>query len=284
MKIWFPLVIAALMCFSAAPDDRIYVGSTPAHADVRDFLEIPLTDSVDFIRWKLRMRPGTYELECKYGLSKAGTPGFVNEQTVSLRGELKKDKNQYSLTHSLKKLFIVEVNTDLLHLLDQNKNMLVGNGGYSYSLNSTLPVQTDEFNIPAEKTLVKEPLVFEGRTPCQRLATLMGLNKTAACNKMKWYIVLYTDSTTRQPSYFLSGGMGYRKESMQRGKWKISNGKNGRIIYELTFPDRANSVHLLKGDKNILFFTDGEGRLLVGNEDFSYVLNRRAKEYLPLRR
>jgi hypothetical protein len=40
----------------------------------------------------------------------------------------------------------------------------------------------------------------------------------------------------------------------------------------------VRSLNLLKGDDNILF-VDADGRLLVGNEDFSYTLNRREEEY-----
>ncbi len=48
-------------------------------------------------------------------------------------------------------------------------------------------------------------------------------------------------------------------------------------------PDKqAYSLYLLKGDDNILFFVDPNGRLLVGNEDFSYTLNRRKEEYAPV--
>jgi hypothetical protein len=31
---------------------------------------------------------------------------------------------------------------------------------------------------------------------------------------------------------------------------------------------------LFKGDDNVLFFLDGQQRLLIGNADFSYTLNR----------
>jgi hypothetical protein len=101
---------------------------------------------------------------------------------------------------------------------------------------------------------------------------------------MKWYIIFYADSITGNPSYYLKGGMGYRKETMEKGSWKMKSGKNGRIIFQVT-PEKSNhSVYLVKGDDNILFFTDANGRLLVGNENFSYTLNRRKEEYPPVQR
>lgn len=39
-------------------------------------------------------------------------------------------------------------------------------------------------------------------------------------------------------------------------------------------PEKGDAAtHLLKAADNILFITDAKGNLLVGNEDFSYVLN-----------
>src|SRR5215203_682287 len=283
MKFYLSLV-TALICFFTAPKEQTYVGSTPAHSVVRDFLQISLTDSIDFIRWKLEIGSNKFELHCKYGLSKAGTPGFVNEKTVDFEGELTKTRNNYSLQHKGRKLALLEVNTALLHLLDNDNNLLVGNGGYSYDLNSTAPIKTNQFNIQPVQTKIQYPLVFEGRTPCQELSVLLGLNKSEACNKMKWYIIFYTHSITGKPSHYLKGGIGYRKETMERGNWQIVTGKDGRILYQLSPDKGAYSLSLLKGDDNILFFIDGNGNLLVGNEDFSYTLNRRKAEYSPINR
>jgi len=49
--------------------------------------------------------------------------------------------------------------------------------------------------------------------------------------------------------------------------------KDGRIIYKL-HSDNNEVLHLLKIDDNILVFTDQQGKLLVGDEDFSYSLNK----------
>jgi len=282
MKIYLSLLMPVLICLFTRPDKRTYVGSTPAHGEVRNFLGISLTDSVDFIRWTLDIYPDSFELQCRYGVSKPSTPGFVNEKRASFNGRLTKTKDGYSLQHKGKQLSLLQVNNDLLHLRDRNNNMLIGNGGYSYALNSTTPAKTDQFNLHSVQSTLKYPLDFEGRTPCQELSRLLGLNKGEACNKMKWHIIFYTDAVTGEPSYFLKGGIGYRKETMEKGKWQIIKGKNGRIIYRVKPDNEAYSLYLLKGDDNILFFTDPEGRLLVGNEDFSYTLNRRKEEHPPI--
>lgn len=43
------------------------------------------------------------------------------------------------------------------------------------------------------------------------------------------------------------------------------------------------SFHLVQVDDNILVFTDKEGNLLVGNDEFSYTLNRRKDEHPVIR-
>ena len=82
MKI-IPLFLSTLIIVSCASGkenkkENIYTGSTPADAIVRSFLGIPLTDSIDFIRWKLILQDNRYQLQCNYGISKPNTDGFIN--------------------------------------------------------------------------------------------------------------------------------------------------------------------------------------------------------------
>lgn len=284
MKVYCTLAVALFACLVAGANVRTYVGSTPAHAVVREFLQISLTDSIDFIRWKLQIGPEVYRLQCRYGLAQPGTPGFSNERTVAFEGPLARAQHHYSLKHRGRDITILEVNANVLHFLDRNNGLLVGNGGYSYALNSTDPVATGAVHLRPVQAPVKGPLVFEGRTPCRDLPALLGLSKSEACNKMKWYFLFYTDSATGAPSHFLMGGMGYRKETMARGRWQIVTEEDGRIFYRVYFDQWVRPLNLLKGDDNILFFTGADGRLLVGNEDFSYTLNRRSTAYAPVNR
>jgi hypothetical protein len=273
MKILFSFFLLIVICFSANSKETVYVGSTPADPDVRDFLGISLIDSIDFIRWNVVIRSDRYDLNCHYGLSKPSTNGFNGEKKVMFSGPLSKQGNYYHLQRGNKTFYLLEINSNLLHLLDKNKNLLVGNGGYSYALNSSTPVKNDQFNLPLKKTPMEYLMAFQGRTPCQELSTLLGRETSPACDKMKWYIIFYSDSITGKPSYYIEGGRGYKKETMEKGRWEII-GKNGRIIYKLDIEKRPYPLYLLKADDNILFFTDAQGNLLVGNENFSYTLNR----------
>jgi hypothetical protein len=274
MKTIFITLFLIGSCILSYGNDLIYRGCTPAHPDVRKFLGISLTDSIDFIRWKIVVGANRYELDCRYGLSKANTNGFVNERKHLSSGELMKHDYQYTLRNNNKNLHILAINPNLLHLLDNNKKMLVGNGGYSYTLNTNTPIKTDKFNLSISNNAIASSMAFEGRTPCQELAKLMVLNKSADCIKMKWYIIFNVDPVTKQHLYKLKGGLAFRQENKFQGEWEIIKGKEGRVIYKLKPESGRYIIYLLKADDNILLFTDQDGNLLVGNEDFSYTLNR----------
>ncbi len=231
------------------------------------------------MRWKLSVNKDSYELTCKYGISKGGTPGFIDEKVVHGAGKLTKERHIYTLHRNNQTLELLEINENLLHLADHHSNMLVGNGGYSFVLNNDRPKATQSFTIAPSPNKQAYPLVFEGRTPCQGLSHLLDPNKQDACLKMKWYVLLYADPITQKPTYYLEGGSGYRKETMDKGTWSIQTLSNGRIIYQLKPDNKDHVISLLKGDDNILFFVRPDGSLLVGNEDFSYTLNRRSREY-----
>lgn len=255
--------------------EKAYTASTPAANVIKSFLGIPLADSIDFIRWKLIIRDNDYELHCNYGIGKNNTNGFINGgQKIELKGALKKDKNYYRLQNGDKILHIAELNTDLLHLMDDNKSLLVGNGGWSYTLNSLTASFSGQVNLAAHQTILKDSIDFEGRTPCK----IPGIIPPGMeCYKLKWHVILYADPKTNEPGSFKIFGTTWRQNGPRVGNWKIITGKDGRIIYQLNDNTEKGLLYLLKLDENILVFTDANGKLLVGDEDFSYTLNRRVR-------
>jgi hypothetical protein len=277
-NILFLLFIVCQSCL-ASSDEHTYVGSTPAHEVVRDFLGIPQGDSIDFIRWKLVIDKDSYQLNCRYGVGKPGTAGFIDEKRVDLSGKIARAGNYYQLSHHDKTYSVLEINPNLLYLLDKQKNLLVGNGGFSYVLNSTTAIKSTAFNFKKSETKPGLSMAYEGRTPCTELSSILTAEKRERCLKLKWYFIFHTDSVTGHPSHYLTAGTAYREETMARGNWEIIKGKDGRTIYKLTPDSKAFSLYLLKADDNILFFTDAEGNLLVGDENFSYALNRRSAPY-----
>lgn len=278
MRAFFIFLFSVLVCFTVEAKMRTYVGSTPAHSIIRNFLGVSSTDSIDFICWKLEVDSGKYKLQCQYGISKPNTSGFLDEKRVAFEGTFTLSNHFYDLGHNNKHLSILELNTNVLHFLDDYRRMLSGNGGYSYALNNAQPTETDEFNAHSELSPASSPLIFEGRTPCQELSAYLGLNKNEDCIKMKWYLHFYTDSVTHKPSYFLMAGMGYRKNNMAKGKWEIVTTPSGHSLFRLYFDRWSRPLDLQKGSENILFFVDNHGHLLTGNADFSYTLNRIQQE------
>lgn len=272
MKIITIFLFNLLLVSCGSGKETFYTGSTPAGAMIRTFLEIPLSDSIDFIRWKLILRDNQYQLQCNYGIGKPNTDGFINGgKKVELSGEVKKEKNYYQLQNRDKTLRIAALNTGLLHLLDTDNSLLAGNGGWSYTLNNMSPSITDEISVFAKQTALKDSMSFEGRTPCN----VPGIIPPGTeCYKLKWYIVLYANVEKNTPGRYKIFGTPWRKESGRTGNWEIITGKNGRIIYQLKDDKEKGFLYLLKLDEHILVFIDKHGKLLVGDKDFSYTLNR----------
>ena len=278
MKLVFVFLFLLLIVSCGSGKEKIYTGSTPADTVIRSFLGIPLPDSVDFIRWKLILRDNQYHLQCNYGIGKPNTNGFINGgNKIELNGGFKKEKNYYQFQSGDKILRVAELNADLLHLLNADNSFLVGNGGWSYTLSNITPSGTDQINIAPQQIVLKDSMAFEGRTPCNVPGIIApGME----CYKLKWYIVLYSNAEKNEPGQYKVYGTTWRKEGGRKGNWKIIAGKNGRIIYQLN-DDKGNGfLYLLKADEHILVFTDAHGKLLVGDEDFSYTLNHTRRSLL----
>jgi hypothetical protein len=264
-------ILACFLIFSGCVQgkEKSFTGCTPAGPVVRNFLGIPLTDSVDFIRWNFSLDDNKYTLECNYGIGKPNTNGFWNGgKIIKLKGEFKSGKNYLQLLHDGKKLNLVELNPSLVHIADENIKLLVGTGGFSYTLNNLAPIISDQLTLSPTPILLKDSMQFYGRTPCR------GIDSRPECRKLKWSVVLFADSKTNQPTTFRMRGTMFEKFGPETGRWKINKGKDGRIIYQLDLADHSKSFYLLKLDDNNVIFTDEKGNLLVGDFDFSYSLSR----------
>lgn len=265
-------LIFILLVSCANGKEKIYTASTPAAPVIRSFLEIPATDSIDFIRWKLTLLDNSYKLHCNYGIGKANTNGFQNGgKNIELSGELRKEQNIYYLQNEHKALTLAELNTNLLHLLDADKSLLIGNGGWSFTLNNVSPILSDQVNLVALPAGLKDSMVFDGRTPC---AVPGMIAPGSQCYKIKWRVTFYANARTNQPLHYKILGTPWRKENGKAGTWKITSSKSGKLMYQLNDEKGIAFIYLIKLDEHILVFTDADGKLLVGNEDFSYTLNR----------
>lgn len=115
----------------------------------------------------------------------------------------------------------------------------------------------------------------------------MNLSIPVDCPKLKWRLVLYRDPVTFQPATYtllLSGGGDVVKQpdgsthqqKILEGTWTTVKGMRSvpdAVVYKLTVEANAY-LYLLRGDENVLFVLDENKEFRVGNESFSYTLNR----------
>src|SRR5829696_5189503 len=172
MKLLFFLCL--LTCDSTVVKEVNYTASTPAGPEVRNFLGISQADSIDFIRWHLKMVDQIeFVLACSYGISKPNTNGFIDEKKLALKGTVYFKDETLLLTHSGKSLLLQILNHNILHLLNKDGTMMVGNGGWSYTLNSTAPVPVSDISLRQAAIDFRDSIVFEGRTPCKGIEEMM---------------------------------------------------------------------------------------------------------------
>lgn len=122
--------------------------------------------------------------------------------------------------------------------------------------------------------------VFDGRTPCQELAKQLNQQTTAECIKIKWRLKLYKEFAQDNSGVFELEGFAFRGANTLKGKWHTTIGtmiNPEAIVYELVHPERG-SLFLQKANDNVFFFLDSQKKLMVGNRDFSYTLNRVPKK------
>lgn len=120
------------------------------------------------------------------------------------------------------------------------------------------------------------PDIFVGRTPCQELAGQLREITIPECIKIKWKLIIYKDPGSENTGTYNMWGFIYKKDNPRAGKWRLTKGTKTNkeaIVYELEEKGRP-SFFLQKAGDNVLFFLDNDKKLMIGNGDFSYTLNR----------
>jgi hypothetical protein len=186
-------------------------------------------------------------------------------------------------------LSFLRPDTNLLHLLDGDRRLMIGNGAWSYTLNRVDPVHTPASKLSTETSSLP-PLptdslivgVFDGRTPCYNgLLDLNGISSTG-CLVIKCRLTLYQDIKTHTPTTFqlhtVYVGKGDNRYT-STGKWILTKGTQSNpdaLVYQLQ-PESGKPPSLLfwKADDNILFLLDKDRNFLVGNDYTSFTLNRK---------
>jgi hypothetical protein len=178
-------------------------------------------------------------------------------------------------------LSILKLSDNVFHLLTGEKKLLTGNGGWTYTLNREYPVKENKvalvsFTNSAEFKGATE-VIYDGRTPCLQFAKDNNLTVPKDCIKLKWRLILYRDPVSLLPTTYLLKRIN-RREDILQGRWTIekeqSFGLNAFIIR--LDPDKPDqSISLLAGDENVLFFLNKKKKLYTGNGDFSFTLNKK---------
>ncbi|MBX7174751.1 MAG: copper resistance protein NlpE N-terminal domain-containing protein [Pyrinomonadaceae bacterium] len=257
--------------------ENLFVASTPADDSVKTTFGIPNEKKVDFIRWNLSLNQDkSFTLNINYGEGQPNTNGFKNGgEKLTFNGNFIIKNNVYELKSDnfSKPLSLVKVNENLFHLLTADGKLMTGNGGWSYSLNKKSGEKfTSVWKSPLQNTDGQET-IFEGRTPCRSIGEEYKLPIKNDCIKIKWKITFFRDAQTNAPTTYKLQSTLYYPEIVT-GNWAIKQNSDA-IIYQLNSDKPDESISLLVGDENVLFFLDKKNQLFTGDSDFSFTLNRR---------
>ncbi|ARK11119.1 hypothetical protein [Fibrivirga algicola] len=144
------LAVGFIQASRSAPEPATFVASTPCDLIPRVLLTIPTDTDCEFIKWKLTLQvdaatktPGRFTLDYTYGMTLANTTGFVNgggsKQKTGVWRITQDTRNRtiYQLVpdSSGEAIALVNLDNKLLHLLDQQGRLMIGHGGWSYTLN-----------------------------------------------------------------------------------------------------------------------------------------------------
>src|SRR4030095_8213814 len=224
-------------------------------------------------------------------MDKAGTRGFsegaiTKKQTGTwTRSEYKNTEVYTLIAENSPTVSFLKLNENVLHLLDANKNLMVGNGAWGYTLNRINPVKlsSNEANSQKiEEDILTDSIVFDGRMPCYAPLLALSGKATAGCNLVKCRIIFFSDTMLHSPSslkfYSIHVGTGDTRY-LTTGKWIITRGTKmdpNSTLYQLQFDSEKGQQNLvlLKGDDNVLFLLDNEMNCMPGNDYCSFTLNR----------
>jgi hypothetical protein len=117
--------------------------------------------------------------------------------------------------------------------------------------------------------------IFEGRTPCHPISQQLGAVADPGCDHLKWQIIFYRDTLTLAPATFTLTTELFDRRPL-KGKWEIVKSKENTtaILLALYYSPDRKPLYLLKGNDNVLFILNNSLQLLVGDQDFSFTLNR----------
>jgi hypothetical protein len=287
----------------------VFEGITACSAQTRPLPQIPEDSDCELMIWKIFLyqdsaqgTPTTYTLESAYGPSQPNSTGpggggsaiSIEGQWAIVRGTRTDPEAEVVQLFSEGPEVAVsfaKIGEDLLHVMNRDGTLMVGNAAWSYTLNRTdnRPPFAMEEPVSSGPEATRPPIptmppgssvlgVFEGRVPCHEVALeVLNIAPFPGCLKLKSRLTLYTDQATGAPSSYMYMGT----STIREGTWTIfegTEGDPGAVVYKLDLGSSQGPVSFLKADENHLFLLDRDLKLLVGNALFSYTLSRIEKQ------
>jgi hypothetical protein len=135
---------------------------------------------------------------------------------------------------------------------------------------------------------------FVGSTPCDALPRdFLKIPSNAACECIRWQLTLRADDVAGSGGTYAlvtvhgiaeTNGTGFFQggtKTETRGNWTTTVNRRANphsTAYRLQVTDPHRSLSLLKIDENLLHMLTFDGQLMVGNDSWSYTLNRTPKQ------
>jgi hypothetical protein len=283
----------------------VFEGTTACSALTRPLPQIPENTDCELMIWKItfyqdaaEQTPTTYILEGTYGPSQPNSLGPAGGGTaISMEGtwsivrgtKLDPDADVYQLRSKDSEVAVsfVKMSDDILHVLNPDGTLMLGNAAWSYTLNRTDNQPSLAMDGPVnpgpEATRPSIPEmppdssvlgVYEGRSPCHEIVfEVLGVTSYPNCLKLKLRLTLYQDQETGAPSTYMLMGT----STIREGTWTIVQGTKDdptSVVYQLHLEGSQEPGSFLKADENHLFLLDRDLNLMVGDALFSYTLSR----------
>jgi hypothetical protein len=133
-------------------------------------------------------------------------------------------------------------------------------------------------------------IIFTGTTPCgQFIRPLHNVSREGDCALVQWRLTLHLDPVSLKPAtyklssinrFIVEGTNTYSEPGTKietEGKWTIVHGTKTNpnvIVYRLESDKPEKSIGFLKLSDSLIHLLDSDGKLMIGNDSFSYTLSR----------
>lgn len=151
MKFLRPLSLFVVLTLSGCPcgkaQTRTFSGNSPCGGYVKSLLGIPVSADCDRVQWKATLLQNTetraFQLNVIYGMQEQSGPGFAGGGTQKeIAGKWKVTQGTpvnpqalvYELEYGGHTLRFLQLDGSILHLLYTDRNLMIGDAGWSYTL------------------------------------------------------------------------------------------------------------------------------------------------------